>query len=127
LLSLRSTKSNDSADQADFAPRRLISIDVREEKTMIFSWKKTALAGVAVLSLGLTLTSTPASANDAWIVPGVAAGVLGGLALGNAAANANRETYYAPAPDYDECWIERRPVYDEDGDFVGRRRVRVCR
>jgi hypothetical protein len=94
---------------------------------MIFCWKKTALAAVATLSLGLTLTSTPASANDAWIVPGVAAGVLGGLALGSAAANANRDPYYAAAPDYDDCWIERRPIYDEDGEVVGRRRMRVCR
>jgi hypothetical protein len=94
---------------------------------MIFSWKKSALAAFAALSVCFSLTSTPALANDAWIVPGIAAGVLGGLALGSAAANANRETYYAPAPDYDECWIERRPIYDEDGDFVGRRRVRVCR
>jgi hypothetical protein len=91
------------------------------------SWKKTAIGALAALSVSFALTSTPASANDAWIVPGVATGVLGGLALGSAAANANREPYYAPGPDYDDCWIERRPVYDEDGDFIGRRRVRVCR
>ncbi len=94
---------------------------------MILSWKRSAVAGIAALGVCFSLTSTPASANDAWIVPGVAAGVLGGLALGTAAANANREPYYALAPDYDDCWVERRPVYDEDGDFIGRRRVRVCR
>jgi hypothetical protein len=94
---------------------------------MIFSWKKTVISAIAALGFGLALNPAPASANDAWIVPGVAAGVLGGLALGSVAATATREPYYAaPAPDYGECWIERRPVYDEDGDYVGRRRVRVC-
>jgi hypothetical protein len=94
---------------------------------MTFSWKTTAIGALAAVSFGLALNPAPAAANDAWIVPGVAAGVLGGLALGSAAANANRGYYYAPGPDYDECWIERRPIYDEDGDYIGRRGVRVCR
>jgi hypothetical protein len=77
--------------------------------------------------LGVALAPAPASANDAWVVPGVAAGILGGLALGSAAANANRGAYYAPGPYYADCWIESRPIYDEYGDYVGRRGVRVCR
>lgn len=94
---------------------------------MIVSWKKVLLASLAAISFGATLNSAPALANDAWIVPGIAAGVLGGLALGSAAANANRGAYYAPGPYYGDCWIERRPVYDEDGEYVGTRGVRVCR
>jgi hypothetical protein len=43
--------------------------------------------------------------------------------LGAAAAGPG-PGYVEDAPD---CWMERRPVYDDDGNFVGRRRVRVCR
>ncbi len=47
---------------------------------------------------------------------GIAAGVIGGIA-GAAAANNG----------YDgSCHFERRPIRNEDGDIVGRRRVRVC-
>ncbi|MCW6512429.1 hypothetical protein M8523_31425 [Hyphomicrobiales bacterium BP6-180914] len=45
----------------------------------------------------------------------IAAGVIGGLA-GSGAANA-----YGSG-----CHFERRPVLNEDGDVIGRRRVRVC-
>ena len=34
--------------------------------------------------------------------------------------------YYGPGPGGD-CWLERRPIFDEYGNRVGRRRVRVCR
>ena len=57
--------------------------------------------------------------------PAVAAGVIGGLALGAAAASAAQGPGYGPGP-YGGCWVERRPVYDDDGNYLGRRRVRVC-
>ena len=104
-----------------------MSIIAYAEKHMNLSWKMTVFAVIAALTLGLTATAQPAAANDAWVVPGVAAGVIGGMALGAAAANANQGPYYGPGPDYDECWVERRPVYDEDGEIIGSRRVRVCR
>jgi hypothetical protein len=93
---------------------------------MNISWKKTTLAAVAALSLGLSL-ATPASAQwrGGW-GPAVGLGVLGGVALGAAAANAG--PHYGPGPDYDgDCWLERRPIFDEYGNRVGARRVRVCR
>jgi hypothetical protein len=90
---------------------------------MTISLKKAALGAMAVLTLGVSL-ATPASAQwrgGGWVAPGIAAGVIGGMALGAAAAN--RDGYYEGA----ECWFERRPVYDEYGNPIGRRRVRVCR
>ncbi|MCC2097856.1 MAG: hypothetical protein KDJ29_13240 [Hyphomicrobiales bacterium] len=48
-------------------------------------------------------------------------GILG-LGLAGAAAAANSR----PAYEARECWWERRNIYNEYGDYVGRRRVRVC-
>ncbi len=95
---------------------------------MNISWKKTTLAAVAALSLGLSL-ATPASAQwrGGWGPgPAIGLGVLGGVALGAAAANAANGPYYGPGPGGD-CWLERRPIFDEYGNRVGSRRVRVCR
>jgi len=53
----------------------------------------------------------------------VAAGLIGGLALGALAASAARPYYAAPA--YSDCYIERQRVRDRYGRlFI--RRVRVC-
>lgn len=100
---------------------------------MTLSLKKTALGALAALTLGLSV-ATPASAQyyrggyyhgGGWGAgPAVAAGVLGGMALGAAAASAANGPYYGPGPS--ECWIERRPIVDEYGVVIGRRRVRVC-
>ena len=92
---------------------------------MTFPIKKAALAALTAVALTASL-SAPASAHDgAAVGAGIAAGILGGAMLGAAAANADRgPVYYEEAP---HCWMERRPIYDEDGEFVGRRRVRVCR
>jgi hypothetical protein len=72
----------------------------------------------------------PGGYNNGGISPGGAAalGVLGGLAIGAAAASAaNGPRYEDPGPDYvTECWYERRIITDEYGDVIGRRRVRVC-
>lgn len=95
---------------------------------------KILVSGTAVLALA-GATTAPASARQGGAI---AAGVLGGLAVGaiagSAAANSNNGYYggpaYAPAyaaPVYGGgCYFTRQPVYDEDGDVVGHRRVRVC-
>jgi hypothetical protein len=104
------------------------------ESEMTISLKQTAIAAVAALSLGSAF-STPAAAwcngwgcGGGWgPAPGaVAAGVIGGMALGAAAASAANAPYAAPAPAYGGCWLERRPVYDAYGNYIGRRRVQVC-
>lgn len=96
--------------------------------------RKTITGAVAALTIGASLaaTATDASAGwrgrhhhrGGWGAP-VAAGVIGGLALGALAANAGPRYYgapYAPAP----CYRERRPVYDAWGRFLGYQAVRVC-
>ena len=99
---------------------------------MAISLKSTAIAAVAALSLSAAF-ATPASAwCNGWgcgggynAGPAVAAGVLGGMALGAAAAGAAQGPYYG-GPGYGGCWVERRPVYDAYGNYIGRRRMRVC-
>jgi hypothetical protein len=90
---------------------------------MNLSLKKTALGVLAALTLAMSL-ATPASAQcrGCWIGPGIAAGLIGGALVGSAVANSNRGYYEGG-----DCWVERRPVYDEYGNPIGRRRVRVCR
>jgi hypothetical protein len=95
---------------------------------MNISMQKTALAALTAFALIAGL-AVPASAQHyrggGDVGAGIAAGILGGAMLGAAAANAGPGPgYVEDAPD---CWMERRPVYDDDGNFVGRRRVRVCR
>lgn len=51
---------------------------------------------------------------------GLAVG-LGVLGLAAAAAAANSGPAYAR-----ECWVERRPVTDRWGNYIGTRRIRVC-
>ena len=96
--------------------------------------KKVLIGGTtaAMLAGAVAASSVPAQAQ--WHRNGgaVAAGVLGGLAVGaiagSVAANANGyPAYAAPAPVYGGgCYLERRPVYDEYGEVIGHRRVRVC-
>ena len=74
--------------------------------------------------------------NGRWNAP-VAAGVLGGLAIGTI-MNAHPQpqpVYVAPPPPpvYVEdgppvirCHWVRQPLYDAEGDFAGSRSVRVC-
>ncbi|HEY8382341.1 MAG TPA: hypothetical protein VIL09_09340 [Microvirga sp.] len=54
----------------------------------------------------------------------VAAGLIGGLALGAIAANAARPVYYN-RPVYSDCFVERRRTVNRYGNVVVRR-VRVC-
>jgi hypothetical protein len=96
-----------------------------------------SLASFAALSLSASLiTGAPTSASAGDAGRAVAAGILGGalgVAVGAAAARAAAPppvvVYERPAPvEYVEpvCHMERQPVYDEDGDPAGFRRVRVC-
>ncbi len=104
---------------------------------MISSLKKMAI-GATVLATIAGTAVVPAQAREGGAI---AAGVIGGLALGAIAgsAAANNGYYnngYPPppayaqpvygAPAYGGCYFARQPVYDEDGDLVGHRRVRVC-
>ncbi len=103
--------------------------------------RKTLTGGVTALSLGalVVATSSPASAQwrghrvGGWRGPGIAAGVIGGLALGALATRPYAygapvyEEYYPPA-DYvvPACHREWRPVYTSSGYYVRDRLVRVC-
>jgi len=57
-----------------------------------------------------------------------AVGIIGGVlgAMGAAAAAGGPGYYEAPAPVYGGCYWVRRPVYDNWGNYLGRRRMRVC-
>lgn len=46
----------------------------------------------------------------------VGLGILGAAAIAAGAANAEPR----------ECWVERRPVYDRWGNYIGDRNTRVC-
>jgi hypothetical protein len=83
----------------------------------------------AVLSISAMLvTASPALAggwSHHWNGP-VAAGVIGGLALGAIASGAYGSPAYEEAPIYSGCYLTSRPAYDYWGNFVGYRRIRVC-
>ena len=92
----------------------------------MINFKKTLTATLAAATLGLTLaaSATPAAAwghkHHGWGGAGIAAGVIGALAVGAIAANAGSGAYGG------ECYLERRAVTNYYGDVVGYRRVRVC-
>lgn len=110
--------------------------------------KKTIAAGLAAVTLAGTAiaSATPASAQWGWgprygygygyrYRPyygggAVAAGLVGGLAVGALAARPYGYPYYGYAPaaygyDYGECVIERRRTIDPWGRVIVRR-VRTC-
>ena len=80
-----------------------------------------SLAALTVFS-GLITTPATAGGGD------VAAGVLGGLAVGALVGSAAAQPrYYAPAPVYvpaPRCWLEHERVWDGYGYVI--QRVRVC-
>ena len=92
--------------------------------------RKTFVAYVAAASFAIAVTATPTSARDN--SGAVAAGVIGGLAVGamiGSAAAANNGPYYRPAPAYygpgsPGCYWTRQRVWD--GYTWQRTRVRVC-
>ena len=107
------------------------------------SMRKVLTASTAALTMAALLAATPASADwhggyggrghhRGWGGGAIAAGIIGGLALGALAAGSSRHAYAAPAyavePDYDGpvCYREVRPVHDAWGRYVGERAVRVC-
>ncbi|HEX3182030.1 MAG TPA: hypothetical protein VHR44_12360 [Beijerinckiaceae bacterium] len=97
------------------------------------------VASLAALSISAPLVlgqAIPAAADSTGraVAAGVAGGAVG-MMLGAAAASAARPApppvviYERPAPvEYVEpvCHFERQPVFDEDGNPAGSRRVRVC-
>lgn len=99
------------------------------------SWSKSGLA--LCLAVGISvITSVPSKAGDGGAV---AAGVVGGLALGALAGAAAAHAapppppppypYYAPAyapPPPPRCWFEPRQVWDPYAYAYVVRRVRVC-
>ena len=92
-------------------------------------FRKTITASLAALTLGgavLSTTTTPAAAwgyrhgGWGWGGPAIAAGVIGGLALGAAAAGS-----YGYGGGYYAC-SARQPVYDGYGYIAYYRTVRVA-
>ena len=108
--------------------------------------RKALTGSIAALALSATVlaTATPASADWRGHRRGgnggaIAAGIIGGLALGALAAGAARadtRTYYAPAPapvyvpsysySYGGCYEVEKPAYNRWGEFRGYRLVTVC-
>ena len=108
--------------------------------------RKTLAASAASLVLATVLATTPAFADwhggrggrghhghRGWGGGAIAAGIIGGLALGALAAGASSgRSYAAPVyatdPIYDRpvCYRAARPTYDAWGRYVGERMVRVC-
>ena len=92
--------------------------------------KVITLATVSALALAVTVTSNPAQAGNGGAV---AAGVVGGLAVGAIiGSQANRGYYGGPAyyqPNYQPVYSNCRVVRERVVDRYGRthvRRVRVC-
>jgi hypothetical protein len=85
--------------------------------------KVITLATIAALALAVTATSEPAFARDDGAV---AAGVIGGLAVGAiVGSQMNRDDGYRYRAHYRHCHIERQQVSDRYGNYRVRR-VRVC-
>jgi len=112
--------------------------------------RKILTGAVAALALGAALSTSVSTAEAGWRggwghgggwgrggwgAP-VAAGVIGGLALGAIAAQAAQPHYAYPVADptygyqtYGDasyCHVERRPTYNPYGYFAGWQAVRVC-
>jgi hypothetical protein len=91
--------------------------------------KVISLSAVAALALAVTVTSQPAFARDGGAI---AAGVIGGLAVGAIIGSQANGGYYGPGS-YEQgyqpvdgyCHIERQQFEDRYGN-LRTRRVRVC-
>ena len=95
---------------------------------MTKSFKAVAISSVAALAMVAAVGATPAQAGG-WGGP-VAAGVIGGLALG--AILSQNQPYYGNGYAYGNsyayggnCYLEERPVYNRWNRFLGYRNVRV--
>lgn len=80
--------------------------------------KQTIAAGVAALTLAVTVAPAPAEAARPPRGAGLFGALLGGLVLGAIAAAAEKEGR--------SCGFVRHPVVDQDGIVVGYRLVRYC-
>ena len=107
---------------------------------------KSVMGAITAVTLvaGIAAVASPAEAQwrghrghyrGGWGGAGIAAGVVGGLALGAFAAQAAPRHHYPSygygyAPAYAAspyaCYNQRRPAYDPWGNFVGYRLVRIC-
>jgi hypothetical protein len=91
---------------------------------------KNYVAAAALISLSLC-SAGPARADStgAAIAAGVGGAAIGAM-LGGALAQPGPPVYAPPpAPVYVErphCWRERRPVFDEYGEIIGYRPIRIC-
>ena len=93
--------------------------------------KVITLAAVSAWALAVTVTSQPAYAHDNG--GAVAAGVIGGLAVGAIiGSQVNRGYYNGPGyyeqeyqPVYHNCRTEREQFVDQNGTYHTRR-IRVC-
>jgi hypothetical protein len=85
--------------------------------------RKTLIAGLALATLGASFAvSTAPAAAKPWGWGWGAAGLATGLAIGAAAASTTTPYYgYGYG-----CYIARQPFYDDYGNYLGSRRVRVC-
>jgi hypothetical protein len=86
----------------------------------------TAVAVASLVATGSLAIATPAAAGWGWGHGGwgapVAAGLLGGLAVGAIAGAVGQPAYYGGDP----CYLANRPVTDAWGNIVGYRRVQIC-
>jgi hypothetical protein len=97
--------------------------------------RRLAAVGLVTLTMAGTIAIPTAPANaGCWRCGpgwgGVAAGVVGGLALGSILGATAAPRYYGPPPAYygppPGCYYVRRPVYDQWGNYAGVRPVQVC-
>jgi hypothetical protein len=91
--------------------------------------KVITITAVAALTLAVAASSQPAYARDGGAV---AAGVIGGLAVGAIIGSQGNRYYGGPGyyqseyqPVYNNCRTEREQVVDQDGRYHTRR-IRVC-
>jgi hypothetical protein len=70
--------------------------------------RKTFIALGAAAAVGLAVTAAPHPAHAVWwVAPAIVAGVVGGVAVGSAAANANNYAYYRGPGD---VYVEPAPA-----------------
>jgi hypothetical protein len=90
--------------------------------------KVITLVAMATVALAVTAPANPAFARDG----AIAAGVIGGLAVGAIVGSQQRDYYGGPGygqpyyqPVYGACHTEREQFVDQYGNYRSRR-VRVC-
>jgi hypothetical protein len=81
---------------------------------------------IAIVGAGLGTPANAADGRNAALFGGFAAGALVGGALASGPRYAAPPPVYAAPPVVVDCGYERRPVYDQWGNFAGYRHFRVC-